>query len=62
MEILENARKVWLDAGGELVKLPPEEEAQMLKTLSTVGTDVSKEKPDLAAAYKVVSEAAQRYQ
>jgi hypothetical protein len=34
----------------------------MVKTLSSVGADVSKEKPDLAAAYKVVSDAAQRYQ
>jgi TRAP-type C4-dicarboxylate transport system substrate-binding protein len=62
MEILEAARKVWLNAGGELIELPGDEKAQMLKMLSSVGADVSKEKPDLASAYKVVSDAAQRYQ
>jgi TRAP-type C4-dicarboxylate transport system substrate-binding protein len=62
MEILEGARKTWLDAGGELIELPVDEKAQMIKTLSSVGADVSKEKPDLAAAYKVVSDAAQKYQ
>ena len=62
IEILEGARKVWLDAGGELIQLPADEKAQMVKMLSTVAADVSKDKPDLAAAYKVVSDAAQRYQ
>ena len=62
MEILEAARKVWLGAGGELVELPADEKAQMIKMLSTVAADVSKDKPDLAAAYKVVSDAAQKYQ
>jgi TRAP-type transport system periplasmic protein len=61
MEILEAARKVWLGAGGALVELPADEKAQMIKTLSTVAADVSKDKPDLAAAYKIVSDAAQRY-
>jgi TRAP-type transport system periplasmic protein len=62
MEILEGARKTWLDAGGELIELPVDEKAQMIKRLSSVGADVSKEKSDLAAAYKVVSDAAQKYQ
>jgi TRAP-type C4-dicarboxylate transport system substrate-binding protein len=59
-EILDAARKGWLDAGGELIELPADEQSELLKTLSSVGADVSKDKPALSAAYKVVSEAAQR--
>jgi len=50
----------WAAAGGELINLPPDEQASMLKTLSSVGADVSKARPAVAAAYKVVSDAAQR--
>jgi TRAP-type transport system periplasmic protein len=58
---LENtALKGWTDKGGELINLPPDEQASLMKTLSSVGEDVSKTKPALSAAYKVVSEAAQR--
>ena len=59
-EITENSRKIWTDTGGELISLPPEEQASLLKLLSSVGADVSKEKPRLADAYKIVSEAAAR--
>ena len=61
VEILSAARKTWLDAGGELIDLPAAEEAEMLKTLASVGADVSREKPALSAAYKTVSDAAQKY-
>jgi len=58
---LENkANKGWVDNGGELINLPPDEQASLLKILSSVGQDVSKTKPALDAAYQVVSEAAQR--
>jgi TRAP-type C4-dicarboxylate transport system substrate-binding protein len=50
----------WVAAGGELINLPPDERALMLKTLSSVGADVSQSKPQLAAAYKAVSDAAER--
>jgi TRAP-type C4-dicarboxylate transport system substrate-binding protein len=59
-EITENSRKVWTDTGGELISLPPDEQASLLKLLSSVGADVSKEKPLLADAYKIVTEAAAR--
>jgi TRAP-type C4-dicarboxylate transport system substrate-binding protein len=59
-EITENSRKVWTDTGGELISLPPDEQASLLKLLSSVGADVSKERPLLAEAYKIVSEAAAR--
>lgn len=59
-EIIAKADKSWTDSGGELIKLPPDEQAAMLKTLASVGEDVSKTKPALSAAYKVVTDAAQR--
>ena len=55
-----NSRKTWTDAGGELIKLPPDEQSSLLELLSSVGADVSKEKPLLSEAYKIVSEAAVR--
>jgi TRAP-type transport system periplasmic protein len=60
IEIVNNARKGWMDTGGELISLPPEEQAAMMKTLSGVGADVSKAKPALSEAYKIVTDAAQR--
>ena len=60
IEIVNNARKGWMDTGGELISLPPEEQAAMMKTLSDVGADVSKAKPALSEAYKIVTDAAQR--
>jgi TRAP-type transport system periplasmic protein len=59
-EIIAKADKSWTDSGGEIIKLPPDEQAAMLKTLASVGEDVSKTKPAVSAAYKVVTDAAQR--
>jgi len=50
----------WRAVGGELIELPADEQALMMKTLSSVGADVSKQKPQLDAAYKIVTDAAQR--
>ena len=52
--------KGWLDQGGELISLPPDEQASMMKTLGSVADDVSKTKPALREAYAVVSEVAKR--
>jgi len=45
-----------------LIDLPADEQAQLIKTLASVGADVSKNKPTLSAAYKVVNDAAQQTQ
>jgi TRAP-type C4-dicarboxylate transport system substrate-binding protein len=58
--IIETSRQAWLASGGEYISLPPDEQSAMLKTLSSVGQDVSKTKPLLDAAYKIVTEAAAR--
>ncbi len=60
LEIESAAVKVWTAGGGEFVNLPADEQAEMIKTMSGVGADVSKGKPPLAEAYKIVSDAAQR--
>jgi len=53
-------RQDWISGGGELISLPAEEQSAMINALASVGEDVSASKPDLHAAYHIVSEAAQR--
>lgn len=60
IELHKQAEAAWLASGGEMINLPPDEQASMMKTLTSVGHDVSERKPDLSAAYQVVSLAAQR--
>jgi len=50
----------WAATGSEEINLPPDEQVTMLKTLSSVGADVSKSDPQLAGAYKIVTDAAVR--
>jgi TRAP-type transport system periplasmic protein len=62
IQIVDQGRKTWQEKGGELIYLPADEQAQMMKTLSTVGADVAKTKPRLQEAYQLVTAAAQRLQ
>ena len=59
-EIVNKARKGWTDSGGELIALPPDEEADLMKIFLTAGSEVSKTKPAIEAAYKIVTDAAAR--
>ena len=52
--------KTWTAGGGEFINLPADEQADMIKTMSGVGADIPKDKPPLAEAFKIVSDAAQR--
>jgi TRAP-type C4-dicarboxylate transport system substrate-binding protein len=61
-DIVEKARKGWTDVGGELISLPPDEQAEMMKTFASAVGEVTGPKPKLNEAYKIVSEAAQRLQ
>jgi TRAP-type C4-dicarboxylate transport system substrate-binding protein len=60
VELNGRVRKGWLDKGGELISLSGTEQSALMETLTSVGEDVSKSKPELNAAYKVVTEAAAR--
>jgi TRAP-type transport system periplasmic protein len=51
--------KEWKSAGGTLIDLSPADTSKMMQTLSSVGADVSKSDPELAAAYKTVTDAAE---
>lgn len=59
-ELLEQAKKRWANNGGELINLPADEQTEMLKVLASVGADVAKRKPNVEAAYEIVTAAAQR--
>jgi TRAP-type C4-dicarboxylate transport system substrate-binding protein len=60
VKMYQEQRKAWTDAGGELISLPRDEQAEMMRMLSSVGDDVSKTKPALREAYQIVSDAAKR--
>ncbi len=53
-------QKDWVAQGGELINLPPDEQAQMMKTLASVGEDVSTSSPALHQAYETVASAAKQ--
>jgi TRAP-type C4-dicarboxylate transport system substrate-binding protein len=59
-EIEDAATKAWTAGGGEFINLPAAEQAEMIKTMSSVGADISKNKPAVADAFKIVSDAAAR--
>ncbi|MGA7486167.1 MAG: TRAP transporter substrate-binding protein [Xanthobacteraceae bacterium] len=59
-DFVDKMRKTWVERGGELISLAPDQQAEMMKTLASVGADVSAHKPKLSAAYKVVTDAAAR--
>ena len=60
VDLFNKARQAWTAKGGELISLPADEQADLMKTFADVGADVSKTKPLLAEAYKIVTDAAQR--
>lgn len=53
-------QEAWVAQGGELIQLPPEEQAAMMRMLSQVGEDVSKDAPVLHEAFGLVADAARR--
>jgi TRAP-type C4-dicarboxylate transport system substrate-binding protein len=59
-EIVGKARKGWADTGGELISLPADEQADMMKTFLAADAEVAKAKPELDAAYKIVTDGARR--
>ena len=60
LAIVDKSRKGWTDTGGELISLPPAEQADMMKMFASADADVAKAKQPIDDAYKIVSAAAQR--
>jgi TRAP-type C4-dicarboxylate transport system substrate-binding protein len=60
IEMYNQGRKAWVAQGGELISLPPDEQSAMMETLASVAGDLSKPKPELSAAYQLVSGVARR--
>jgi TRAP-type transport system periplasmic protein len=60
VQILDDARKTWVKGGGELINLPPDDQAKMLSIMGSVGDDVASTKPPLKAAYQIVKDAVQQ--
>ena len=57
---VKESENAFTSGGGELINLPPAEQAAMMRTIASVAPDVSRKNPALAAAYKIVAEAAAR--
>jgi TRAP-type C4-dicarboxylate transport system substrate-binding protein len=53
-------RKAWTDKGGELISLPAAEQAELVARISSIGNDVSADKPELNKAVSLVFESAKR--
>src|SRR5579863_2633251 len=60
LKMYQDQRQAWVAQGGELINLPPGEQADLMKTLASVGEDVSQSKPALHEAYEIVTDAAKR--
>ena len=60
IEFNNKARQAWVAVGGELINLPADEQSAMLRIIASVGDEVSITRPALNAAYRVVTEAAER--
>jgi TRAP-type C4-dicarboxylate transport system substrate-binding protein len=46
--------KAWIEQGGELLKLPPDEQVALIEKISSIGADLSKDKPALSKAVELV--------
>jgi TRAP-type transport system periplasmic protein len=59
-EFFAKQRKIWTEKGGELVSLPPDEQAAFVDKISSIGDDLSKTKPELNKSVRTVFESAKR--
>jgi TRAP-type transport system periplasmic protein len=59
-DFFEAQRKEWTSKGGELISLPASEQAEFMAKTSNIGDELSKDRPELNEAVKVVTEAAAR--
>ena len=59
VEFYNKARQTWAEHG-ELIRLPENEQSQLIKSVTAVGAAVAKRKPSLEQAYDVFAAAAKR--
>jgi TRAP-type C4-dicarboxylate transport system substrate-binding protein len=57
-DFITQQEKAWTDQGGELLTLPPDEQAALIAKISSIGPDISRDKPELSKAVEMVFEAA----
>jgi len=60
-EVVDDMRKKWLSAGGELVTLPANDQARLNELLKGVGPEVTKTNPALNAFYKRVQSVSEKH-
>jgi TRAP-type C4-dicarboxylate transport system substrate-binding protein len=60
-EFFANQTNVWKGRGGQIVEPPAAEKAAVTAKISSIAADLSKDKPDLAAAVKVMFDSAARH-
>ena len=52
--------KTWISHGGELIKLPPEDEAELMRRMSTIADDVGAKRPAIKDMYDQLKAAVAR--
>ncbi|HUK60646.1 MAG TPA: TRAP transporter substrate-binding protein [Stellaceae bacterium] len=57
---LANQRKTWTEHGGELIQLPPADEAELMRRMSTIADDVGAKRPAIKEMYDQLKAAVQR--
>jgi TRAP-type C4-dicarboxylate transport system substrate-binding protein len=60
VEFAQKQDDIWKGKGGVINRLSAEEQAAMIKNVSTIGEDLSKDKPELNKAVKLMFEAANK--
>ena len=60
-KFFDDQSKIWKDSGGIIESLPSADQEAMLQKISSIGEDMSANKPALAAAVKTVFETTAKY-
>lgn len=59
-DFIAKQRKVWQSNGGEVIRLSPAEQEQMMQMLRPIGAEVAAKKPEQAAIYELLRASAQK--
>jgi TRAP-type transport system periplasmic protein len=62
MDFLVQQRKVWVEKGGELNSLSPNDKAELMQKMAPIGPDIVKSKPELKPLWEMLLAAAGRSQ